>query len=563
MAEVQLLKLASAVATRHAPGSDSIRLVSIGVGTAGVPVSGIVDCGVGLNLAGQPTAVFSGTTLTLGGSSWTTSAKLVAGSGGSVVASPSGTDTWTLTNASNVVSESLVSTATSITRTQATLASGTGAAMTISAQSSAASGAGGALNLQSGSGSVTSGVVNIQPGGSAFLALSKSGSSGLITMDSSVTSLAYSFSTTSAGPGGSMSFTGGNGASGFGGGGLTFTAGTAGSGGFGGSVSIGAGNGTGGAGTISLKVANTTKFQVDGSSNILTLPTSAVVGGMVGGVALGAITTTPTSSAANQAQLWNNTGVLTYNGWGGHEFFAPPTGQGSGAPIRIGVFGLGGESSDAANTSPEIFIEFADGIVAAPYPLNSFVSGSGAFSSQVGLASHPGIRAMTTGTTAASKIVMMAAPSIGGIAYVINADDWVFEAEVQLTALSVTGSQEYTCYVGWFDNFLNSVPNNGCFFTYTLNGGSTFWRFGGLGTGAVAVANSSVTVTANSWYRLRIAKVGSTITFYINGVSVGTNATVCTANVAPAVQISSTVGVTSKVLNVDYMKWSTQFVTAR
>lgn len=563
MAEVRLIKFSGGQLAQLAQASDSVRVLSLGVGVAGIPASGIVDANVGVNLAGSAALSFSATTLTLGGTPWTTAVKVVAGSGGNVTLSPSGTDTWTLTNVSNVVTEQLVSTATSASYKQATLASGTAAALTISAQSSSAVGSGGALNLQSGSGAATNGVITLQPGGAACLSLSKSGAVVGLSIDSAVSSFSTSYSATSAGVGGSISITAQDGAASSAGGAISVTAGAGSAPGSGGALTLASGSGIT-PGTVSLQTGSTVRLLLDASSNIVTTGAAAgVVGGMVGGLSIGTVTTTPTSSAVNQAQIWNKAGVFVHMGWSGSEFFVPPTGQGSGAPVRIGTFGLGGERSDGSNTSPEVFIEFEDaGGSTAPQPLTVSNSGSGALAATAGLASHPGIRNLTTGATAISSCCISTG-SAAGQSRIISADDWVFETEVQIPTLSVTGTQEFAVFAGWGDNQLGGIPTNGCFFTYTLNGGSTFWRFGGTGTGSVAVANSTVTVTAGSWYRLRIVKVGGTITFYVNGTSVGTNATACTAAVSAQLKIISAAGTNSKVVSVDYMKWSSQFSTAR
>lgn len=556
MAEVRLTKFAAGQLAQVAQASDSVRLLSLGIGTAGVPASGIADCNVGVFVAGTSALSFTGSTLIVGQTGWS-AVKLYASSGGTVALSPSAIDTLTLSRATNAVALQADAAATSLAYNQATLSSGTGASMTISAQSSSAVGAGGALNLQSGSGAATNGVITLQPGGGACLSLAKSGNVATLFLDSALSSFSLVYAAAGAGAGASITVTAQAGVSAGTGGVMTLSAGGAAGAGIGGALTLGSGASATN-GIVALKVGGTERLRLDAVGNLVYQNSSAVIGGMIGGVSLGTVTTTPTSSASNQSQMWNAAGVLTLNGWSGSAFQVPPTGQGAGAPVTVWNVGLSGDRALGSTGHPEVFYDFVDANT-TPVP---FALTNGAITITAGGASHPGVRTLSTGATASVVVSLSTGNAIINHT-LLDSDDWVFEAMVQIPTLSTTGVQEFSACIGFQNETTNATPNAGIFFQYLLNGGSTFWRFGGTGTNSVAVANSTVTVTAGTWCKLRMQKLGSTITFYINGVSVGTNATATTMACSPCFKISSTVGTTAKTMLVDYVKWGSQFSTAR
>ena len=529
----------------------------MGVNT--IPISGVVDANVGVNLAGSAALAFASTTLTVGGAAWTTALQLQAGLAGSVILSPARVDTYTLTRATNVVQLQADTAATSVTVGQAILASGTGASLTLSAQSSSAVGAGGALNLQSGSGAATNGVITLQPGGGACLSLSKSGNTASLSLDSALSSFAVFYSATSSSSGGSLSFTAQTGVSGGTGGSASFSAGGAAGAGIGGSLTLGSGPSVTN-GVVSLKVGNFIRLQLDAVGNLVTVgAASGVVGGMVGGVSLGTVTTTPTSSASGQVQMWNNAGMLSNLGWSGLSFLCPPAGQGAGAPKIVAYFGLGGERSEAANIVPEVFDDFVTFNGPTGYIGNTNwqinVSGGSTVASVSSVdASH--IQLLTASATGSAGIYT------GNPMFNVNGNDFVVEVLINITALS-TSIQEYTVVCGMSDTYTlgSAAPANGLWIQY-LRTTSVNWLFGSGVAGTTSLTASAVAV-ATGWAKLRIVKIGTTTTYSVNGTVLGTKTNVPLVGMGVMHKCESLVGTSGKVVLVDYTKHSMQLGIAR
>ena len=480
MAEVRFLKFSGIDAyARLDPAADSLRLLSIGVGTAGVPLSGIVDANVAVNLAGSISLSFSSLVLTVGGLSWRTSVTVLAGSAGAVVLSPNATDTVTITRTGTSVNMGVdLNATTGFTINQATAASGTGAPLLLQAQGTA-SGTGGQLLLASGSGSVA-------------------------------------------------------------------------------------------AGAIFFKLGNVSVASFDANSNFNFA--AGVTAGMVGGIVVGPITTPPSSSATNQAIIWNgSSGTLNLNAWNGVSFLIPPQGQGAGAPVKLYGYGLGGERVEAKNCVAEIFDDFLLGptvvtatsaVVGIGWQTN--IVGTGA---QIGVgntacdASHWGTCTLNTGSTATGSSGI----GVAGNSITLGpGNDAIFETLINISALS-TAVQEFSVSAGFSDTSGQVAPVfQGVCFQY-IRTTSLNWIMFSKAAGSTT-STPTATAVATGWTKLRIQKIGTNYQFFVNGVSVGTLSTTLPGGasfVNCVVGLYSSVGTSAKVISIDYMKFSGQLGTAR
>ena len=142
-----------------------------------------------------------------------------------------------------------------------------------------------------------------------------------------------------------------------------------------------------------------------------------------------------------------------------------------------------------------------------------------------------------------------------------------FEFHVAIPTLS-TGSEEFEFYTGLFENGVSAsaVPINGVYFQYNRAVDSNFWS---ICTTAASVTTKQVlanAVTAGTWFKLgaSINAGGTSVTFYIDGVSVGTITTnIPTATIYNAILFKKTVGNVARTARVDLFKFRKVLTTAR
>lgn len=108
---------------------------------------------------------------------------------------------------------------------------------------------------------------------------------------------------------------------------------------------------------------------------------------------------------------------------------------------------------------------------------------------------------------------------------VLGAGRVIFQLRIKTPAALRTVTEEYSIYAGLGrKNFDETIPTEGVFFQYSAD--STFWQ---AKTSAVATTTvtSAVTVVANTWYTLRaeINDAGTSVSFFVNGVLIGTSVT--------------------------------------
>ena len=154
------------------------------------------------------------------------------------------------------------------------------------------------------------------------------------------------------------------------------------------------------------------------------------------------------------------------------------------------------------------------------------IAGAGALVGSIGTqADHPGTWALFTGTTAAGRVFIISS-GLGsyqvGAGGITRTGTWISTGAVLSTAL-----QRYTIRAGFFNV---TLPNNvfrGIGFEYddSQNGGR--WQLECVDAGGVTTVDSGVLVAINTWYFLEweANAAGTSVEFFIDGVSVGTIAT--------------------------------------
>ena len=179
---------------------------------------------------------------------------------------------------------------------------------------------------------------------------------------------------------------------------------------------------------------------------------------------------------------------------------------------------------------------------------------------------HPGIVQLSTGTNSNGNCSL----NLQTNAFLLGGGIINIESVVYFPTISASG-QDYWFRVGFGDG--NSTAgatliNNGVYLQYRRSVGGNFWQYSTINGGTATVNTSSSAVAATTWYRVgfQINAAASSVTFYVNGTSIGTITTnIPTANdVSPMIIMSKdNSGVTARTAYVDYYNLTQRFTTAR
>jgi hypothetical protein len=135
----------------------------------------------------------------------------------------------------------------------------------------------------------------------------------------------------------------------------------------------------------------------------------------------------------------------------------------------------------------------------------------------------------------------------------------VIEQRVRVPTLSTAGTS-FTFEVGLMDGTAAGLPTNGIFFYYTHGTNSGQWRCTSRSASTSTNRDSTVAVTANQWYKLKvdINAAANSLTFYIDDVQIGAAVTTNIPTVAmfpAAVVEKANTSTTSRTANIDYFGW--------
>lgn len=190
-------------------------------------------------------------------------------------------------------------------------------------------------------------------------------------------------------------------------------------------------------------------------------------------------------------------------------------------------------------------------------------AGSGATSIASVDTIHMGLLNVHTGTTATGKGSVWNSGS--GIVFGNGAA--IFESCFQINTLS-SGTQTYTFRVGFGDS-ITAESTDGVFFRYTDSVNSGNWQGVARNNNSETVLNTSTTVVAGSFVRLRIEinSAANLATFFINGTSAGTVTTNIPQSTARETgllyYIQKSVGTTDTTTSLDYIMAYKQITTQR
>ncbi|MGA2134997.1 MAG: glycosyl hydrolase family 28-related protein [Bryobacteraceae bacterium] len=191
-----------------------------------------------------------------------------------------------------------------------------------------------------------------------------------------------------------------------------------------------------------------------------------------------------------------------------------------------------------------------------------------------GVANHPGIFYMSSGTNSGDGCSLTLSDSVDGAVYPFTKmgsggawSYWEMQAIVETDPNGVAGARYLA---GFSDNQAAYHPASGneIAVRYDAAGGgcpsnesTTNWIYEVIVAGAKTCVNSGVTVAPNTWYHVRIySSTQGTVQFQINGANSGSIATVPTVNLAPQF-INMSTGGGSEAMSVDWWAMKIQGLT--
>jgi len=169
---------------------------------------------------------------------------------------------------------------------------------------------------------------------------------------------------------------------------------------------------------------------------------------------------------------------------------------------------------------------------------------------------YMGMHVLSTLASASSRPLL---ESFGGFnKLILGGLDFSYEIRVRMPTLS-DGTNTYTVRFGLMDGIAAGQPANGVIFSYTNGTNSGRWRGSTIASSTATNVDSTITVTANTWYRVKIIvnAAGSNVDFYIDDVLIGSATTnIPTAALRLVAKIEKSAGTTARTANIDYFAWS-------
>jgi hypothetical protein len=152
---------------------------------------------------------------------------------------------------------------------------------------------------------------------------------------------------------------------------------------------------------------------------------------------------------------------------------------------------------------------------------------------------------------------------------------WNYEALININTFS-TALERYRMIFGFGSVISNSSETNGVFITYdeggTANGttASANWQCVTVDNSVRTLTTSTTAVTASAWNKLRIEinAAGTSVTFYVNGVSIATHTTNIplasnSRYVLMKTGVAKTIGTATRGFYCDYIGYENILTTAR
>ena len=261
---------------------------------------------------------------------------------------------------------------------------------------------------------------------------------------------------------------------------------------------------------------------------------------------------------------------------------AVPTDGSTNAVRSDGVF-------DALATKQELLIDyhtkkalfFFEDFISEAYSNNSagavtFASGAGASASPnttyPNRTNQQGVLRLATGTTATGFGHVRVGNNGGAPSLYLGGGEFTQELWVNIETLSDATNRFYNVF--GFVGLQTANPTDAVAFVYDDGGASPQYGFGGTVSpnwkcytsknGSRTWTVTSIPVVASQWYKLKIVvnAAGTSVTYFIDGVSVATHTTTPTLVIQTCMNFK-TVGTTSRNTFVDYIMLNQIYTTPR
>jgi hypothetical protein len=161
-----------------------------------------------------------------------------------------------------------------------------------------------------------------------------------------------------------------------------------------------------------------------------------------------------------------------------------------------------------------------------------------------------------------------------GNQFLLGGGAMTFTTSVLFSNLSTSG-ERYRVTIGYGDQGTSAAEVNGIFFTYdeggTANGttASPNWQCVTTANSVRTLTTSAVAINNSAWCKLSIEinAAGTSVAFYIDNTLVATHTTNIPSGtsqtVTPRVNISKTVGTTSRFFHMDYLYYAQTYTTTK
>lgn len=188
-----------------------------------------------------------------------------------------------------------------------------------------------------------------------------------------------------------------------------------------------------------------------------------------------------------------------------------------------------------------------------------------------GTTNHPGLAQLSTLASATGKVWIGQAVGATSVLLLLGGGKIMFDTIVRIPTLS-TGSERFAFIFGLSSTLNSTTISNAVAFTYDeggiVSGGaaSANWQVATMAASSRSFTTTSVSVTANQFYRLTaiVNAAGTSVDFYIDGVLVKTETNnIPTLGVGIMLQIYKSIGTTPRTAEVDNLYIKQKFTTAR
>jgi hypothetical protein len=195
------------------------------------------------------------------------------------------------------------------------------------------------------------------------------------------------------------------------------------------------------------------------------------------------------------------------------------------------------------------------------YSIVSVASGtSAAFSIESNATGNDyvGLARGTTGTTTTGRATLDFFNSTNRIQ--LGSLRQVYEWRVRIPTLS-DATNTFQTIIGITDSNTAGIPANGVYFYYSHGTNSGRWRCSCAASSTTGSNDSTITVTAGQWYKLRyeIDDTRTSVLFFINGVQIGDAVTLnipaSTTGMRLNAKIEKTAGGTARLMHIDFVNW--------